>query len=78
MKNTNLIVMGVASVAFVVANQIAVNMEVIDPVMYFIGLLGGGGSLVLSIGGLIAEKAEQRLSEIEQEESEENSYTPKL
>ncbi len=78
MKNTNLIVMGVASVAFVVANQIAVNMEVIDPVMYFIGLLGGGGSLVLSIGGLIAEKAEQRLSEIEQEESKENSYTPKL
>jgi hypothetical protein len=77
MKNTNLIAMGVASVAFVVANQIAVNMEVIDPVMYFIGLLGGGGSLVLSIGGLIAEKAEQRLSEIEQEESEENSYTPK-
>ena len=70
--------MGVASVAFVVANQIAVNMEVIDPVMYFIGLLGGGGSLVLSIGGLIAEKAERRLSEIEQEESKENSYTPKL
>jgi hypothetical protein len=40
--------------------------------------LGGGGSLVLSIGGLIAEKAERRLSEIEQEESKENSYTPKL
>ena len=78
MKNTNLIVMGVASVAFVVANQIAVNMEVIDPVMYFIGLLGGGGSLVLSIGGLIADKAEQRLEEMDKEQSSENTYEPKL
>jgi hypothetical protein len=77
-EKNNLIAMGLCSVVFLIANQIAVEANIIDPFIYFLALLGGGGALVLSVGEIIAQKAEQRLNEIEQEESKENSYTPKL
>lgn len=71
-----LIIMGACSAVFIIANQIAVGLNIIDPFLYFVGLLGGGAALVLSIGEIFVIKAEQRLDEIEQEN--ENVYTPKL
>jgi hypothetical protein len=71
-----LIVLGACSVLFIIVNQIAVTHELIDPFMYFLALIGGGGALVLSIGEIFVMKAEQRLDEIEQEND--NVYTPKL
>lgn len=68
--------MGACSAVFIIANQIAVGLNIIDPFLYFVGLLGGGAALVLSIGEIFVIKAEQRLDEIEQEN--ENVYTPKL
>ena len=70
--------MGLCSIAFLIANQIAVEANIIDPFLYFLALLGGGGALILSIGEIFVRKAIARLEEIEKEESKENSYTPKL
>jgi hypothetical protein len=71
-----LIVLGACSVLFLIANQIAVGLNIIDAFLYFVGLIGGGGALVLSVGEIFVIKAEQRLDEIEQEN--ENTYEPKL
>jgi hypothetical protein len=71
-----LIIMGACSAMFIIVNQIAVTHELIDPFMYFLALIGGGGALVLSIGEIFVMKAEKRLDEIEQEN--ENTYEPKL
>ena len=71
-----LIIMGACSVLFVIANQIAVGLNIIDPFLYFVGLIGGGAALVLSIGEIFVMKASERLDEIEKEN--ENVYTPKL
>lgn len=77
-ERNNLIAMGICSVLFLIGNQIAVSMEIVDPFLYFIALLGGSGTLLLSIGELFVRKALARLEEIEKEESKENIYTPKL
>jgi len=77
-ERNNLIAMGVCSILFLIGNQIAVSMEIVDPFLYFIALLGGSGTLLLSIGELFVRKALARLEEIEKEESKENVYTPKL
>jgi len=77
-ERNNLIAMGICSVLFLIGNQIAVSMEIVDPFLYFIALLGGSGTLLLSIGELFVRKALARLEEIEKEESKENVYTPKL
>jgi hypothetical protein len=77
-EKNNLIAMGVCSILFLIGNQIAVEKELIDPFLYFIALLGGSGTLLLSIGELFVRKALARLEEMDKEESRENSYTPKL
>ena len=77
-EKNNLIAMGVASIAFLIVNQIAVSKDIVDPFLYFIGLLGASGTLILSIGELFVRKAIARLEEMDREESSENEYTPKL
>lgn len=77
-ERTNLIAMGACSIIFLIANQIAVNIGIVDPFLYLIALIGGSATLILSIGELFVRKALTRLEEIEKEESKENSYTPKL
>ena len=77
-EKNNLIAMGLASIAFLIANQIAVAKEIVDPFMYFIGLLGASGTLILSIGELFVRKAIARLEEMDKEQSNENTYEPKL
>jgi hypothetical protein len=71
-----LIVLGACSAMFVIVNQIAVGLNIIDPFLYFVGLIGGGAALVLSVGEIFVIKATERLNEIEQEN--ENTYEPKL
>lgn len=73
-----LIVMGACSVLFLVLNQVAVERGLIDPFMYLLALIGGGGALVLSVGEIFVIKGLERLEEMDKEESKENIYTPKL
>ena len=73
-----LVAMGACSALFLVLNQIAAAQNLIHPVIYAIALIGGGIALILSVGEIFVMKAEQRLDEIDKEESKENIYTPKL
>jgi hypothetical protein len=77
-ERNNLIAMGACSILFLVVNQIAVEKDIVDPFLYFIGLLGASGTLILSIGELFVRKALSRLEEMDRENSTENEYTPKL
>lgn len=77
-EKNNLVAMGVCSILFLIGNQVAVNRELIDPFLYFLALLGGSGTLILSIGELFVRKALARLEEMDKENSKENIYTPKL
>lgn len=73
-----LVAMGACSALFLVLNQVAAVQNLIHPVIYAIALIGGGIALVLSVGEIFVVKAEKRLDEIEEENSKENIYTPKL
>lgn len=73
-----LVAMGACSALFLVLNQVAAVQNLIHPVIYAIALIGGGIALILSVGEILVMKAEQRLDEIEEEESKDNIYTPKL